>query len=68
MLLDEVDEAKTAFWIEAKILHFVDTYLRLETPDHYQQENMATDPVCGMRVNKEPPLVQSCRYLPFNRT
>jgi len=52
MLLDEVDENNAAAWVEAKILHFVDTYLRLETSDHYQQENIVTDPVCGMRANK----------------
>ena len=52
MPLDQVDEQKAAAWVEAKILHFVDIYLRLETSDHYQQENILTDPVCGMRVNK----------------
>ena len=52
MLLDEVDENKAAAWVESKILNFVDTYLRLETTDQYQQENFMTDPVCGMRVNK----------------
>jgi Cu+-exporting ATPase len=26
--------------------------LRLETEDHYQLDNLATDPVCGMQVNK----------------
>jgi YHS domain-containing protein len=52
MPLDQVNEEKAAAWVEAKILHFVDTYLRLETSDHHQEENMVTDPVCGMRVNK----------------
>jgi YHS domain-containing protein len=52
MPLDEVDENKAAAWVESKILDFVDTYLRLETSDHHQQENVVTDPVCGMRVNK----------------
>jgi YHS domain-containing protein len=52
MRLDEVNEEKAAAWVEAKLLHFVDTYLRLETFDQYQEENMVTDPVCGMRVNK----------------
>ena len=52
ILLGEVDENKAATWVEAKILNFVDTYLRLETTDQYQQENLVTDPVCGMRVNK----------------
>jgi YHS domain-containing protein len=50
--MDAVDETKAADWVDAKILHFVDTYLRIETCDHYQQENIVTDPVCGMRVNK----------------
>jgi YHS domain-containing protein len=52
MLLDEVDQEKAAAWVDARILHFVDTYLRLETSNHYQEENLVTDPVCGMRVNK----------------
>jgi YHS domain-containing protein len=52
MPLDQVDKEKVAAWVEAKILQFVDTYLRLETSDHHQEENMVTDPVCGMRVNK----------------
>jgi YHS domain-containing protein len=52
MPLDDVDALKAAAWVEAKILQFVDTYLRLETADHYQEENIVTDPVCGMRVNK----------------
>jgi YHS domain-containing protein len=51
MLLDEVDENKAAAWVESRILHFADTYLRLETSDQYQHENIVTDPVCGMRVN-----------------
>jgi YHS domain-containing protein len=50
--LDEVDESKAASWVEAKILHFIDNYLRLETANHYQQDNIVADPVCGMQVNK----------------
>jgi YHS domain-containing protein len=52
MPLDEADEEKATAWVESKLLQFVDTYLRLETSDHYQEANMVTDPVCGMRVNK----------------
>jgi YHS domain-containing protein len=52
MPLDAVDEEKAATWVEGTILHFVETYLRLESSDHYQHENIVTDPVCGMRVNK----------------
>ncbi len=52
MPLDQVDEEKAAAWVEAKLLHFADTYLQLETAEPYQAENIVTDPVCGMRVNK----------------
>jgi YHS domain-containing protein len=52
MLLGEVDEEKAAAWVEAKLMQFVDTYLRLETSSHHQAENLVTDPVCGMMVNK----------------
>ncbi len=52
MPLDEVDEEKAAAWVEAKVVQFVDSYLRLETSNHHQEGNMVTDPVCGMRVNK----------------
>jgi YHS domain-containing protein len=50
--LDQADLEKAAAWVEAKLLEFVDTYLRLETSDHHQEANIVTDPVCGMRVNK----------------
>jgi YHS domain-containing protein len=52
MTVEEVNDAKIGAWVEAKILQFVDSYLRLETSDYHQQGNMVTDPVCGMRVNK----------------
>jgi YHS domain-containing protein len=52
MLLDEVDEAKAAAWVEAKLIQFVDSYLRVESCNHHQEANIVTDPVCGMQVNK----------------
>lgn len=52
MLLDQMDEDKVIAWVEAKLLAFMDTYLRLQTSDQYQEGNLVTDPVCGMRVNK----------------
>jgi YHS domain-containing protein len=50
--LKTVDDAKVAAWIEEKIVAFLDAYLRLETHPSYQSDNMATDLVCGMPVNK----------------
>lgn len=50
--LDQVKPEDVAGWVEQKLLDFVDTYLRLEEVDQYQSENVVTDPVCGMRINK----------------
>jgi YHS domain-containing protein len=52
MPLESVDEAKVAAWIEERVLEFVDGYLSVETTRQYREENGATDPVCGMWLNK----------------
>lgn len=49
---DSVDELRLTQWVDHKILGFVDTYLRIEHTDQYQIGNLATDPVCGMRIHK----------------
>jgi YHS domain-containing protein len=50
--LDRVDEKRVTEWVDQKLLAFVETYLRLDAIDQYQQDNLVTDPVCGMRINK----------------
>jgi YHS domain-containing protein len=50
--LDGADESQIANWVEQQIIAFVDTYLLLEQSDQYQQETLATDPVCRMRIRK----------------
>jgi YHS domain-containing protein len=52
MPLDAVDEAKVAAWVEERILAFLEAYLKVETVQQYQEENLVIDPVCGMRINK----------------
>ena len=49
---DAVDESAAARWAEDRLAEFVETYLQLETAKHYQSDNMETDPVCGMPVNR----------------
>jgi YHS domain-containing protein len=51
MPMEGVDEGKAAAWVDGKLLQFVDDYLRLESTEPYQAENVTTDPVCGMSVN-----------------
>lgn len=50
--LDNTDTAQCTAWIEQRLVEFVDTYLRLEHSDQYQQETLVTDPVCGARIRK----------------
>lgn len=50
--LGGIDETDAGQWVEDRIADFVDAYLRLETAKAYQDENMETDPVCGMPVNR----------------
>lgn len=47
---DGSDEA-IGKWVEEKIVHFIDTYLRLETHPLYQKDNIVLDPVCGMQIS-----------------
>jgi YHS domain-containing protein len=50
--LDELKEQSVATWLDAKLLAFTDTYLKLQLVPQYQEENIVVDPVCGMRINK----------------
>ena len=50
--LDATDDMPVASWLDAKLLGFTDTYLRLQVIEQYQQDNIVVDPVCGMRINR----------------
>lgn len=50
--LGALDQARIADWVNQKILAFVDTYLRLEQTDQYQQSSRVTDPVCRMQFRQ----------------
>ena len=49
--IDQVDPERVASWLNDKLVAFVETYLRLEVEQLYQDENRAIDPVCGMTVS-----------------
>jgi YHS domain-containing protein len=51
LLLDDVQDGDVAEWVDDKLVTFVQTYLKLQIVDQYQQENRVTDPVCGVRIN-----------------
>ncbi len=50
--LDEVDDDAVAEWVEARLLDFLDAYLRIDRGDVDFDEDSATDPVCGMRIGR----------------
>ena len=50
--LDSVDDDVVADWIEERLLEFLDDYLRINRGDTDFEEETATDPVCGMRINR----------------
>jgi YHS domain-containing protein len=50
--LENVDDNTVRQWIEEKLLNFLDSYLQIETHEQYQRDNVAIDPVCGMKVAK----------------
>lgn len=50
--LSTLDEHEVAAWIEAKLINFVETYLRLERTPAYQHDNLVSDPVCGTTITR----------------
>lgn len=52
LALNQVDEESVAAWVDDRLADFTGTYLQLEKAQAYQQDNMETDPVCGMPVNR----------------
>jgi YHS domain-containing protein len=47
-----VNDDAVADWVDKRLVSFVRTYLRVEVADQYNVKYFATDPVCGMRINR----------------
>lgn len=45
------NEQEIADWVEARLLDFVATYLRVGSEPQYQRANLQIDPVCGMSLS-----------------
>jgi YHS domain-containing protein len=50
--LDEVADDQVAEWVESRLLDFVDAYLRIDRGRPDFDDEAATDPVCGMRIQR----------------
>jgi YHS domain-containing protein len=49
--LGRVNNDTVAAWVDERLVCFVNTYLRVEAADQYDMKQLATDPVCRMRIN-----------------
>lgn len=52
MPLAAVNDQAIAAWVESKLLGFLDTYLRLDRGEDDFADEVANDPVCGMRISR----------------
>jgi YHS domain-containing protein len=50
--LGRVNDDTVAAWVDERLVCFARTYLRVEAADQYDTKCLATDPVCGMRINQ----------------
>jgi YHS domain-containing protein len=50
--LSQPDMRALTEWLDAKLLAFVETYMRLADDDRYQRDNLVIDPVCHAQINK----------------
>lgn len=48
-------------WTEKRMLEFLDCYLRYDRGPDYSNEDLATDPVCGMRVKRSDSIQRNYR-------
>jgi YHS domain-containing protein len=52
LALEAIDDAKVREWVEEKMLEFVDTYLQIDRGPGDSEDELVTDPVCGMRLTR----------------
>ncbi|MCA9248965.1 MAG: YHS domain-containing protein [Planctomycetales bacterium] len=50
--LEAVEDRSIAAWVEERLLEFVDGYLQIDRGAVDFDEDVVTDPVCGMRINR----------------
>ena len=50
--LDDVNVDEVARWTEDRLLEFLDAYLQIDRGEDDFEEDIATDPVCGMRLRR----------------
>ena len=50
--LEQVDEERVSEWVEKRIFEFLATYLRHDRGADDLDEDLVTDPVCGMRLRR----------------
>lgn len=50
--LNAVRKGEVADWVEERLLEFIDTYMRIDAGEEDPAAALATDPVCGMKIDR----------------
>jgi YHS domain-containing protein len=57
--LDALDDAAAADWVERKLLEFLGVYLAIDRGRDDLEDELVTDPVCGMRIRRSAAVATS---------
>lgn len=52
MPLGALDDGQVSKWVEDRLLEFLEVYLRIDRGETDFEEDIVTDPVCGMRLKR----------------
>ncbi len=50
--LNDINDEKVEAWTEKRLIEFLDIYLQIDRGEQDFDEDVATDPVCGMRISR----------------
>lgn len=52
LALDEIEDGRIVAWIEERLLEFLDAYLQIDRGGDGFDDEVATDPICGMKITR----------------
>jgi len=52
LISDASEDERVAQWVDDRLLAFIDTYLQMDRGEEDFEDDVAADPVCGMRIRR----------------
>jgi YHS domain-containing protein len=52
LAIDQIDDQRVADWVEERLTEFLNDYLCIDRGQEDAEEDLITDPVCGMRMGR----------------